>query len=106
MKHRYSILCLLAPLAVLTACSKHDAPGAPAAAAQPAESVATVNGKPISKSEFDMYVANIARQSGREVPADQRSQMLDQFIGMKLAADKAEKDGIAKDAKVEDQLSL
>jgi peptidyl-prolyl cis-trans isomerase C len=102
MKHRYSILGLLAPLLLLAACDKNAAPGAAAGA----ERVATVNGQPISKSEFDLYVANMARQSGREIPAEQRPQLLDQLIGMKLASDAAEKAGITKDQKVQDQLSL
>jgi len=102
MNHRYSILCLLAPLMLLVACGKNGASGA----AEPAARVATVNGKAIGKSEFDMYVDNVARQSGREIPADQRAQLLDQFIGMKLAADAAEKEGVTKDRKVEDQLAL
>jgi peptidyl-prolyl cis-trans isomerase C len=102
MNHRYSILGLLVPLLLIVACGKNGAPSA----AEPAERVATVNGKAISKSEFDMYVDNVARQSGRAVAADQRPQMLDQFISMKLAAAAAEKDGVTKDPKVEDQLEL
>ena len=46
MTHRNSVLALLAPLLLLTACNKAAAP----AAAAPAERVATVNGKPLSKS--------------------------------------------------------
>jgi peptidyl-prolyl cis-trans isomerase C len=100
--YRSYVLILLAPLMLLAACDKGSVPDA----AEPAESVATVNGKPVSKSEFDLYVANIARQSGREVPQEQKSQLLDQFIGMRLAADAAEKSGVTKDQKVEDQLAL
>jgi peptidyl-prolyl cis-trans isomerase C len=85
---------------LLAACGKAAAP-APAG-----ESVATVNGKAISKSQFDLYVANIARQAGREIPAEQRPELLDQFINMQLAADAADKAGVTKQAKVEDQLAL
>lgn len=95
-------LALIAPLLLLVACGKAGAPDA----AEPAERVATVNGKAVSKSEFDLYVANIERQSGREMPADQKGQLLDQFISMRLAAEAAEKTGVAKDQKVADQLSL
>lgn len=103
MNRRYQAIAVLAPLLMLGACGK----AATTAAAPPAESVATVNGKPISKAQFDLYVANIARQGGgREIPAEQQSQMLDQFIGMQLAAAEAEKAGIPKQAKVEDQLAL
>lgn len=93
---------LLLPLLMLGACGK----AATTAPAAPEATVATVNGKPLSKSEFDLYVANVNRQSGREVPEDQKPQMLDQFIGMHLAAEAAEKAGIAKQPKVEDQLAL
>lgn len=102
MNRRHSSFALLAPLLLLAACGKGAAPSA----AEPVESVATVNGKAISKSEFDLYVASVQQQAGREIPADQKSQLLDQFIGMQLAAQAAEKAGIAKDKKVEDQLAV
>jgi peptidyl-prolyl cis-trans isomerase C len=102
MNRRYQALVILAPLLMLGACGK----AATNAAAPPAESVATVNGKAISKGQFDAYVANVSRQAGREIPPDQKAQMLDQFIGMQLAAEAAEKAGITKQPKVEDQLAL
>lgn len=100
MNRRLSPFVFLAPLLLLAACGKAAAP------TPPVESVATVNGKAISKGQFDLYVANIERQAGREIPADQKSQLLDQFIGMELAAEAAEKSGVAKDPKVEDQVAL
>lgn len=93
---------LLLPLLLLAGCGK----AATNAPAKPVDTVATVNGKALSKSEFDLYVASVARQAQREIPEDQKPQLLDQFIGMHLAADAAEKAGIAKDAKVQDQLAL
>jgi len=99
--HTPIVVALLAPL-VLAACNKAAAP-APEATG---ERVATVNGKALPKSEFDLYVANMNRQSGREVPEDQKGQLLDQYISMQLAADEAEKAGIEKDQKVRDQLAL
>lgn len=102
MKHRHSVLALLAPLMLLVACGKAGAPDA----AVPAEAVAVVNGETISKSEFDLYVAKVAQQAGREVPEEQKSDLLDQFIGMHLAAAAAEKSGVTKDPKVEEQLDL
>lgn len=95
------VLALLAPL-VLAACNKAAAP-APEATG---ERVATVNGKALPKSEFDLYVANMSRQSGREVTEDQKGQLLDQYISMQLAADEAQKADIEKDPKVRDQLAL
>ena len=98
--HTPIALILLAPL-VLAACNKAAAP-APEATG---ERVATVNGKALPKSEFDLYVANMGRQSGRDM-AEQKDQLLDQYISMQLAAEEAEQAGIEKDQKVRDQLAL
>jgi peptidyl-prolyl cis-trans isomerase C len=92
---------LLAPL-VLAACNKAATP-APAAAG---ERVATVNGKALPKSEFDLYVANMSRQSGRDVTEEHKADLLEQYIKMQLAAEEAEKAGIEKEQKVRDQLAL
>jgi peptidyl-prolyl cis-trans isomerase C len=103
MKHpRGPILFVLAPLLLLTACGKNGAPSA----AEPSEQIATVNGEPISKSEFDLYVDGVARQSGGAVTDEQRAQLLDQFISMHLAADAAEESGLSKEPQVADQLAL
>ena len=103
MKHRHLLLAsLVLPLSLLAACGK--AAEKPAAPSGPA--VAVVNGKSITKSEFDLYIENVARQSKREVTDAEKTQLLDQFISMKLAADAAEKEGVEKDAKVADQLNL
>ena len=99
--HTPFVLALLAPL-VLAACNKAATP-APEAAG---ERVATVNGKALPKSVFDLYVANMSRQSGREVTEEQKGQLLDQYVSMQLAAEEAEKAGIEKDQKVRDQLAL
>jgi peptidyl-prolyl cis-trans isomerase C len=100
--NRHTIaLAVLPTLLLLGACGNAASP-----AADSADAVATVNGKPIDKSEFDMYLQSVQQQSKRELTAEERSQILDQFIGMKLAAEAAEKAGIAKQTKVEDQLAL
>ncbi len=102
MKHRLSHIALLAPLMLLVACGKAGAPDA----AESGEPVATVNGKTISQSEFDLYLQTVSRQSDRAVPDEQKPQLLDQYISMKLAADAAEKAGVAKDPDVVHQLAL
>jgi len=101
MKHRHLIISLMLPLTFLAACGK-------AADSQQSAgpAVAIVNGKPITKSEFDLYIETVGRQSKREIAEGEKAQLLDQFISMRLAADVAEKEGIAKDAKVNDQLAL
>lgn len=101
---RHFLAGLLLPLTLLAGCGKAAGPATPEAASGPA--VATVNGKPVTKSEFDMYVETVERQSKRPIPEEEKSTLLDQFISMRLAAEAAEKEGVAKDAKVQDQLAL
>jgi peptidyl-prolyl cis-trans isomerase C len=96
MKERGLGFLLVAPLLLLAACGKSNAP----VAAEPTESVATVNGKAISKADFDKYVDDIQRQAGQPITPDQRTQLLDQYISLRLAAEAADKDGIAKKPEV------
>jgi peptidyl-prolyl cis-trans isomerase C len=98
MKNRVSAFALFVPMLLLAACGK--------AAAPVGESVATVNGKPITKAQFDLYVAKFQRQPGQELTEEQKSQVLDQLISMQLAAEAAEKAGVAKDPAVADKLAL
>ncbi|WP_129649290.1 peptidylprolyl isomerase [Peristeroidobacter agariperforans] len=100
--NRHLLASLLLPLTLLAGCGK----AAETAKAPAGPAVAVVNGKEISKSEFDLYVENVARQSKREITEAEKSQLLDQFISMQLAAEAASKDGIEKEAKVQDQLAL
>ena len=93
---------LLLSVLLVTACNKAPAPEA----AKPAvDRIATVDGNPISRSEFDLYVSTIEEQSSRQVSEAEKAQILDQFIAMKLAEGAAEKAGDAKDAKVVDRLA-
>lgn len=95
-------LATLVSLVLLGACAKNDT-----AETVPADqTVATVNGQPVRQSTFDLYVETFARQSGREVSEEQKTELLDQYIGMRLAAEKAEKDGVAQLPKVRDQIEL
>lgn len=102
LNRKMAALALLAPLVVLAACNKAATP----TPAPPAERVATVNGKPLLKSEFELYVTNMTRQSGGQVTPEQKAELLDQYISMQLAAEAAEKSGADKDQKVQDQLAL
>jgi peptidyl-prolyl cis-trans isomerase C len=101
MNRHTAAVAVFPVLLLLGACGNAASP-----AADSADAVATVNGKPIDKSEFELYLQNVQQQSQRELTGTERSQILDQFIGMKLAAEAAEKAGLAKQPKVEDQLAL
>jgi peptidyl-prolyl cis-trans isomerase C len=104
MRDRHCLLVLLAPLLLtLGACGKGTAPGKSVAADQVA---ATINGEAISKTEFDAHLANVARQSGRDVTEEQKADALDQLISMKLAAADGEKAGIASEDKIVHQIEL
>ena len=100
------LLCAIAALGA--ACTKPatDAkkPATPAAAAAPA--VATVNGKEISAELFDTFLQAVTGKPASEVPPEQRAQMLDQMINMTLAAQAAEKEGLASDPLVKARSDL
>jgi peptidyl-prolyl cis-trans isomerase C len=100
--NRHLMVGLLLPLTLLAGCGN----AAESKKAPEGPPVAVVNGKNISKSEFDLYVENVGRQSKREITEAEKSQLLDQFISMQLAAEAAAKDGIEKETKVQDQLAL
>ena len=99
--NRYSALIPLATL-LLCACGEAASP----TPADTGAAIAVVNGKNIPKSEFDLYVQNITQQSKQPVTEEQRAQILDQYIALKLAVDVADKAGVAKQQKVVDQLAL
>jgi peptidyl-prolyl cis-trans isomerase C len=70
------------------------------------KAVATVNGKQLSGQLFDTFLHAVTGGS-KEPPTDeQRAQLLDQLINMSLAAQAAEKDGLAKDPEVQARLDL
>lgn len=98
----------LAAVALLAACTRpaEDA-GKPAADAQPAaKAIATVNGKVISAEVFDVFSKAVLGGSTEAPTDEQRSQMVDQLINMTLAAQAAEKEGLAKDPAVQARLDL
>ncbi len=106
MKHHQYVVALAATLLALTACGKAGAPAGAADKSAAEPSVATVNGKPVSAAVFDLYATSVARKPAAELTAEQKNQLLDQYIGMVLAADAAEKAGLEKNKDVTTQLNL
>lgn len=99
MKHSY-LFGIAAVALTLTACAKNE----PAPATK--DIVATINGKAVTKGTFEAYAAAAARKPASELTLEQKGQILDQFIGVQLAADNAEKNGLDKTPAVASQLSL
>jgi peptidyl-prolyl cis-trans isomerase C len=93
MKHRY--LWVVACAAGLVACQQKTAtPTADASAGPP---VATVNGKPISRDEYEYYVKNVSGKASSALTPEQRNQALDNLVRAQLIAQQADKDGTLKD---------
>ena len=105
-------LIVLTAAGALAACTKPagDTPKAAdgATSAEKSAVVATVNGKQLSSelyATFEQAVMGAGQQ--HEPPTDeQKAQLVDQLINMTLAAQAAEKEGLAKDPKVTARLDL
>jgi peptidyl-prolyl cis-trans isomerase C len=97
----------------ITACGKGQqaaTPAAPAtdktAAAAPAP-VATIDGTPITRQEYDIYLKSLLQ--GRppvELTVEQRNQVLDEMINMQLLATQGAKEGLDKDKDVAARLNV
>jgi peptidyl-prolyl cis-trans isomerase C len=80
--------------------------GDAATAAAKAPAVATVNGSQLSATLFNTFLLAVTGKPAAEATPEQKTQLLDQLINMTLAAQSAEKDGLAKDADVQARLDL
>lgn len=105
-------LFVLAAAGTLAACTKPDgdtAKGADGAApgAKSGAAVATVNGKQLSTEMFDTFVELVTGgQLPEPITDEQKTQLVDQLINMTLAAQTAEKEGLAKDPEVAARIDL
>jgi peptidyl-prolyl cis-trans isomerase C len=98
-------LSTVVALASLTACNKSQQAGGPQTpAASPP--VATVNGTPIGRNEYDLFVKDILQGKQHELTADEKNQVLDNLINLQLLSDQAQKDGLQNDPATVDQLQL
>jgi peptidyl-prolyl cis-trans isomerase C len=106
---RLSIVVAIALLA--TACGKGQQAPAPAAtdkaAATAPAPVATVNGTPIPRAEYDIYLKSLLQgRPTTELTAEQKGQVLDQMISMNLLAAQATKEGLDKEPDVAARLNV
>jgi peptidyl-prolyl cis-trans isomerase C len=102
-----SLAALVGASALVAACNKAPQGTADGASSSPA--VATVNGEPITRAEFDLYVKNLLRNSKQpttNLTADQQNQVLDDLISLKLMSAQGKKDGLQDDQDVQAQLGL
>src|SRR5579871_592714 len=105
-------LLLLAAACALAACAKtgtstQATAKAGNAASNPADKpVATVNGTPITRDEFEYFVKNTANKPSAELTPDQRNEALDNLIRGELVAQQAEKEGLENTADVASALQL
>jgi len=103
---RASIVTAIAVL--MAACGKGQQASAPTAPEKPAAApVATVDGSPVSRVEYEIYLKSLLQgRPAAELTADQRNQVLDEMISMQLLAAQAVKDGLDKDPDVEARLNV
>jgi peptidyl-prolyl cis-trans isomerase C len=91
MRQTHALACTAMILLLAAGCTKTDT--ASAGAADSAKPVATVNGMEISRDVWDLYVK--ARHGGKkpeELTPEQRTETLDELIGMYVGAQEANKE--------------
>src|ERR1700720_2339233 len=108
---RIRIAAVTALGVVLTACGKGQQAATPAAtdkAAAPAPApVATIDGTPITRLEYDIYLKSLLQgRPPTELPPERRGQVLDEMINMQLLASQGLKDGVDKDPDVAGRLDV
>jgi peptidyl-prolyl cis-trans isomerase C len=83
-------LLSLAALATLGACTQK------AADAPKEDSIAVVDGRPISRNTFEQYAKGVAGKPVAELNAEQQAQILDSLVRGEVIAGAAEASGLAK----------
>jgi peptidyl-prolyl cis-trans isomerase C len=97
---------------MIAACGKGQQAMTPAgsdkpAAAAAAPAVATVDGTPISRADYDFYTKRLLQgRAATELTPEQKNQILDEMISMQLIASQAVKDGLEKDPDVATSLQV
>jgi peptidyl-prolyl cis-trans isomerase C len=103
----WTVASIVAAVALLAACGKTQQAAAPPAPQKPAEPpVAVVNGTPISRTEYDIYVKGLLQGKKQELTPEQKDQVLDEMISMELLAAQADKDGLEKNPDTAAQLAV
>jgi peptidyl-prolyl cis-trans isomerase C len=92
----------------LVACNKpQQAATPPTPATPPAVPVATVDGKVISKAEYDFYVKQVTQGKGPvQLTPEQRTQVIDELVGMQILAAQGARDNVDSDPEVAARLDV
>jgi peptidyl-prolyl cis-trans isomerase C len=106
LKAPMTVACTVTAVALLSACNKAQQSVAPQPAENAPPAVAIVNGAPITRTEYDLYVKNLLQGKAQELTADQKNQVLDDLINTEVIAGQAVKDGIDKDTDAMARLNL
>jgi len=104
-----SLSAVIAVALVVAACGKGQQAAAPTPtpAAPASPPVATVNGAPISRAEYDVFAKSLTQGKPQtELTPEQKSQVLDEMITMQLVSTQAVKDGLDKDPDVAARLDM
>lgn len=105
----WTLVSTVAAIAVMvSACGKGQQAAAPAASdAAAAPPVAIVNGTPISRTDFDVYVKSLLQGKPQtELTPEQKGQVLDELITMQLVSTQALKDGLDKEPDIAARLDI
>jgi hypothetical protein len=114
MRNLKTTLLLGAAIALgATACTKPadnakpaSPTSAPAAAENASPTLVTVNGKVINAHTLDTFLQAVTGKPAAEATKEQKDALLEQLVNMTLAAQAAEKDGMASTPDVQARLDL
>ncbi len=100
-----TLLISLAAAAALTACQQKAA--TPASAPAASDSVAVVDGVPISRGLYDFYVTRITGGRGpSDLSPDDRARALEGLVRAEIVAEEADKEGLTRDPDTVSLLAL
>jgi peptidyl-prolyl cis-trans isomerase C len=108
LRARWNLFSAAATVAVLlAACNKQVQTSTTAAPADTAPPVATVNGTPIPRADYDSFLKSLLQgKPATDLTADQKNQVLDELITMELVSTQADKDGLQNDPEVKANLDV
>lgn len=108
MNYRFLLLIALLGAGVcLSACDRKAGSTGNATTAKSTSGPAAIVGDgSVSKELFEFYARNRTNKASSELKPEQRQQLLDQLIGLQVAAQQAQKDGLDRDADIAARLEL